>query len=105
MPCSSCGKSVAVMDATNMVNRSYRVQQQAGPCEYNDEILTVWLDKLKWFKDKGLYVKYKVEGKTINKYLGIVITSLNVGNKCNYKDTLDGEIKKLVTFISGIQNA
>lgn len=104
MGCSACGSSVAIANGANMVNRNYRVEQQSGPCEYTDEILTVWLDKLKWFKDKGLYVKHNIKGGTINKYIGIVLTSLNVSNKCNYKKSLDNEIQKLVTYITGLQN-
>lgn len=106
MGCSSCNKKVAVMNAANLVSQDYRVnsQQAAGPCDYTDEILQIWLDKLKWFKDKGLYTKYNVKGATINKYLGIVLTSMNVSNKCVYRNMLDGEIKTLITLITGLQN-
>jgi len=105
MGCSSCGSgTVAQANALNIVNRQYRVQQQAGPCDYTNEILDVWLTKLKWFKDTGLYTKFNVKAGTINKYLGIVLTSINVNNKCNYKTSLDIEIKTLVTFITGLQN-
>lgn len=106
MGCSSCGNKVAVMNAANMVSREYRVapEQAQGPCEYTDEILQVWLDKLKWFKDKGHYTKHNVKGATVNKYLGIILTSMNVGNKCVYRNMLDGEIKVLITFITGLQN-
>lgn len=104
MGCSSCGTKVIASNASNMVSKSYRVQQPVGPCEFTDDILNVWLDKVKWFKDKGLYIKYKVAPATINKYLGILITSININNKCTYKDMLNGEISSLVTFITGIQN-
>jgi len=105
MGCSSCGSKSVSSNSVNLVNKSSRVQQQEGPCEYTNEILDVWLTKLKWFKDNGFYVRYNIKAGTINKYIGIVLTSINVNKKCSYKQLLDNEIKKLVTFITGLQNA
>lgn len=103
MGCSSCGTAVAASLMENKSNvTSYKSQVISGPCDYTDEILTIWLDKLKWFKNKGLHVKNNVSPALINKYLGIVLTSLNVSNKCVYKTVLD-DIAKLITIINGLQ--
>lgn len=105
MGCSSCGGSqIAVASNSNMVNNQRVVQQEVGPCDYTNDILIVWADKLKWFKNKGLYVKYNISGGTINKYLGIILTSININNKCKYRDLLDNGIKQLITFITGLQS-
>lgn len=104
MPCSACGSSV--MSANNvgqMVQRNYRVAEPVGPCDYDNTILNAQLNKLNWFKDNGLHVKYGYKPALINKYLGIVLTSININNKCMYKDILD-DITKLVTFITSLKS-
>jgi hypothetical protein len=103
MPCSACGSSV--MSANNvgqMVQRNYRVAEPVGPCDYTNQILNAQLEKLNWFKDKGLHVKYGYKPALINKYLGIVLTSINSNHKCTYKEILD-QITTLVAFITSIQ--
>jgi len=103
MGCSSCGKSTAApLNNVRVSKLQKSIKVPEGPCDYTNEILNVWADKLKWFKNKGLYVNYKVRAGTLNKFIGIVLTSINVNNKCNYKKELDNEIKTLVTFITGI---
>ena len=102
MACGTCGSSSVAMGNTQQVSPNYKVEQNIGPCDYTNEILNVWLDKLKWFKDRGLHVKNNVPPAKINKYLGIVLTSINVNNKCVYKSTLD-EIANLITLINGLQ--
>lgn len=103
MSCQTCDQALLLANKTGqMVQKNYRVPEPAGPCEYNDVILTAQLDKLKWFKDKGLHVKHGYKPSLINKYIGIVLTSININNKCAYKDILD-ETSNLVTFIISLQ--
>lgn len=108
MGCSSCGNKTNLsntsISTSSNVLKNQTFNQNQEPCDYTDDILQNWLTKLKWFKDKGYYVKYNVKGSVINKYLGIVLTSMNINNKCQYVDILNGEIKTLVIFITGIQN-
>jgi len=102
MACSACGSSIAkAQNVGQMVSPQYRAAPP-GPCDYNDTILNAQLEKLKWFKDKGLHVKYNYKPALINKYLGIVLTSINSNHKCAYKDILD-DISTLVTFITSLQ--
>ena len=77
---------------------------ETGPCDYTVNRLQIYLDKLKWFKTKGLYIKYKIKPGILNKYLGTVQTSININNKCAYKAMMDGEITNLVTLITGLQS-
>lgn len=102
MGCSACRNKIAVANAGEMVQRNYRVAEPVGPCDYTNEQLTIWADKLKWFKDKGLHVKYNYKPALINKYLGIVLTSININNKCVYKTDLD-TMAALILFITSLQ--
>lgn len=104
MGCSACAAASAARAAAanNTSFSSKSTQLSQGDCPYTDEILNVWLTKLKWFKDKGLYVKYKIEARLLNKYLGVVITSLNVNNKCVYRKVLD-DVADLITAINGLE--
>jgi hypothetical protein len=104
MGCSSCAAAAAARAASaqNKVSNVSSSSVTTEECLYTDYMLNVWLVKLKWFKDTGTYVRYNVAPSLLNKYLGVVLTSLNVNNKCVYKLVLD-DISKLITVINGIE--
>ena len=106
--CGQC-EAAARLAAANNLQRTSSVSQtmvasglSSEPCEYTDEIFEIWLTKLKWFKNKGVYVKYNIAASTVNQYLGLVLTSLNAYNKCVYASRF-AEIEKVITLINGIQ--
>jgi hypothetical protein len=99
MGCSICGSKVAsTLRTGEMVSINYRIKQNQGPCEYTVEQLRFFEEKLMYFKDKALYVKQNMKPSLVNKYIGIVLTSLNINNRCMYKEKLD-KIKDLVDLI------
>jgi hypothetical protein len=103
MACRSCGASSPIPPQRSQVNFSNRVQQvDPGPCDYTNDMLKDFNNKLVWFKNKALYVKYGVKAGTLNKYIGIVLTSLNISDKCMYKNILD-QAAGLVDLIVSIQ--
>lgn len=102
MGCAACGTVAKAQNVGQMVSPSYRAEP-IGPCEYTDTILNAQLEKVKWFRDKGLHVTYNYKPALINKYQGIILTSINSNNKCAYKKILD-DISVLVTFITSLQN-
>lgn len=101
MGCRACGS--ASVPPPNTVARMNPTQQAVvGPCDYNIDRLKDMNARLVWFKSKGLFVKYNVTSKKLNQYIGIVLTSLNINNKCTYKNILD-EASNLVDLIISIQ--
>lgn len=104
MGCSACGAPKAmVANTSQMVSAKYRVED-LGPCDYTDAMLNIYYSKLKWFKDNALYVKHGYKASIVNKYIGIVKTSINVHNKCSYRKELDGPITDLVDLITSLQH-
>lgn len=102
--CGGCAARAAIANNTAMmVSPSYRVKQDVGPCEYSIPMLQDFHIKLVWFKDKALYRKHNILPKTMNKYIGIVLSALNTPNRCTYRSDLD-KISDLVDFIVTIQN-
>lgn len=100
-----CGNAViSPVNNLSKVNNKSKVNKVYVDCDYTDDILKIWVDKLKWFKNKGLYIKHNVPASTVNKYLGILLTSMNVNNKCVYKEILDNKINALIVFITGLEN-
>lgn len=71
-------------------------------CDYTIEMLQDFESKLVWFKNTGLFLNYNITPATMNKYLGIVLTSLNILNHCMYKETLD-KVSDLCDLIISIQ--
>lgn len=103
MGCADCAARAAILrNSSKMVRNNYRAEQSTEPCEYTVEMLRDYEEKLVWFKNKGLHLKNNISPKTLNSYIGIVLTSLNVGNKCVYRDTL-AKIKDLVDLIVILQ--
>lgn len=105
MGCSACAaKSALIHNNTSMmVSPAYRVQQNTGPCEFTVEMLQDFNKKLTWFKDKALYRKHDILPKTMNKYIGIVLSALNTPNRCVYQKDLE-TISDLVDFIVTLQS-
>lgn len=106
MPCGACAaKSALIHNNTSMmVAKAYRVQQNTGPCEFTVDMLKDFNSKLTWFKDRALYRKYDILPKTMNKYIGIVLSALNTPNRCNYKKDLE-TISDLVDLIVTVQTS
>jgi hypothetical protein len=104
MGCSACGAPRVAManNTSQMVSAKYRIQD-VGECDYTEAMLVDFKKRLNWFKDKALYVKHGYKASAINKYIGIVGTSINIHNKCTYKKELD-TISDLVDFIITLQN-
>ena len=102
MGCAVCGqKAVYNQQTVQKTSLKYNIASQES-CDYTTLMLNNFNEKLVWFKDKGLYVKYNIPAKTINKYIGIVLTSLNISNKCMYKPILD-KVSDLVDLIITLQ--
>ena len=101
MGCSTCGGGGSVTTQ----NRSTNIKKQSVStdfCSYTEAILNRWYDKLVWFKSTALYIKYNIKASTINKYLGIVLSSINMNNKCYFKDNLD-EMTDTINLIASLQ--
>jgi hypothetical protein len=71
-------------------------------CPYNDTNLLDFKNRLVWFKNNGLYIQYNISASLLNKYIGTVISSMNISEKCTYKQTLD-DVSELVNFIITLQ--
>lgn len=67
-------------------------------CPYTNEILLGFKNNLIWFKNSGLYLDYNISIVTLNKHIGITISSINIGNKCEYESALN-EVNELNNFI------
>lgn len=103
MGCSGCGQ-VAI--PIQQPRRTYATasQESSEPCEYTIEMLFDFRDRLEWFKSKALYLKNNVSAKELNQFIGIVITSTNIKNRCTYKSILD-KAANLVNLIISLQDA
>lgn len=105
MPCGACAARAALPNNVSMkVSPAYRIQQEAGPCEYSVEMLQDFHAKLVWFKDRALYRKHNILPKMMNKYIGIVLSALNTPNRCTYRKDLDA-ISDLSDLIVTVQNS
>ena len=105
MPCATCAAKAAIQPtAVQRVKTTNYIQNSQEPCEYSIEMLHDFDEKLVWFKNNGLYLNYNITPATINKYIGIVLTSLNVYNHCMYKDTLD-KVSDLCDLITTLQSS
>lgn len=105
MPCSTClSKSGPVNNPNPLSAKAYRVQSNPEPCDYSIQQVTDFNSKLVWFKNKALYRKYNILPKTINSYIGIVLSALNTKNLCVYSKEL-GIISDLVDLITTLQNS
>ncbi len=71
-------------------------------CPYNDVILLDFKNKLTWFKNNGLYLEYNITASVMNKYIGTVISSININDKCTYESILN-EVSNLVDLIITLQ--
>jgi len=102
MPCAACGaKAVYNQQSVQRTSlKSNSINQEE--CQYTTAILKDFNEKLVWFKDKALYIKYNISSATINKYIGTVLTALNSYNKCLYKSILD-KVSDLVDLIITLQ--
>lgn len=59
-------------------------------CEYTEELLTLWKQKLKCIKDSGYMESLNVTETMMNSYLGIVISSINYkNNHCRFEKSLE----------------
>lgn len=103
MGCSSCSSSAGVAVQRSFVSPSLRQVPTDPSCPYTIEILIIWESKLTWFKSKALYKKHNIPAAQVNSNLGIVKTSLNISNRCEYKTNLDG-MEDMITLITGLQN-
>jgi len=101
MGCTRCGAKSPLIQ--NVVH-NYSVAAPVQDCPYTVAMLKDFNDKLEWFKSKRLFAQYNILAKTINKYLGVVLTSLNVNNRCMYKEQLD-IISDVVDLIVTIQKS
>lgn len=97
-----CGKVYGSIPAP--VAKKSIISVPEGPCDYTQEMLTNFKENLTWFKSSGLLGKYNVKPSVLNRYLGLVITSMNINKKCTYKDDLE-KITDLVDLIITLRNA
>jgi hypothetical protein len=101
MPCAICGaKAPMIRNTAQRLTVTGTVSQNCG---YTAAMLQDFNVKLEWFKSRKLYAKYNILAKTINKYIGIVQSGLNINDICRFKDQLD-IISDFVDFIVTIQN-
>lgn len=104
MPCATCGAKAAIQhSAIQRVQTTNYLQNSQEPCEYSVEMLRDFEEKLVWFKNNGLYLKHNIAPVTMNKYIGIVLTSLNIHNRCMYRNILD-KISDVCDLITTLQN-
>lgn len=102
MGCGSCAAAAAARKKVQAVKQKAILNNISQPCPYTNTMLLIWREKLKWFKRSGKSVLKRVATTTINKHLGVVISSLNINDKCRYKSRLD-EVAKLITVINGLE--
>lgn len=101
MACGSCkANALLYVNKTYTSSSNYIVDPN---CPYNNEILGQFEENLKWFKSTSSYIQAGYKASLINKYIGIVLTSINSHNKCYYKDLLD-EIQNVIDQIIIIRN-
>jgi len=103
MGCSSCGNGGSIAPVARRSSRRVVAAVAIGDCQFTNEILSVWYEKLKTLKSKGTYKKYGIKASRLNRYLGITLTALNVSNKCFDVEMLN-QISEFVTYIIGLEN-
>lgn len=107
MGCSTCGRSAAMRAASSQALKlatSPSVQSVVDPnCPYTQEMLLNFKSKLIWFKDSGKYLTLNLTPGVLNRYIGLVLTSININNKCTYQTELNN-IQDLVNTITLLQN-
>lgn len=101
MGCASCGAAAAVTIVAPFKPNNVAPASDE-PCDYNNENLQDFYNKLVWFKQTGKYFGV-LDGPTLNMYLGRVLTSLNTNQKCAWKDDMD-KVADLVVYINTLQN-
>ena len=103
MGCSACGAASVINNGARSFSRKVNVEESdPGPCEYSKVMLEDFEERLVWFKEKGLFIQYNVQAKSLNKYIGIVKTSLNILNRCKYRIILS-KVSDLVDLIITLQ--
>lgn len=67
-------------------------------CPFTNTILQNYQTKIVRFRDKGKYLSLGITAAIINRYIGVLKTSINIDQKCTYKDILY-QIQDLVNTI------
>lgn len=96
-----CNKTYTAKNTISMVSKSYRVTE-ASDCEFTMDQLEGWKDKLICFKDKGLYKTYNVTPALLNRYIGVVLSAINLFPKspCAFQNQLN----EIETFMVVVNN-
>jgi hypothetical protein len=102
MGCSACGAKAFVHTSNFRVANQRVAQITSGPCEYTVPMLEDFHRKLIWFKNRALYRKHNIAPAKMNRYIGIVLSSLNVPNRCTHQVMLN-EISDVVDLIVTVQ--
>lgn len=109
MACGTCGARAAAAAAQNNnisnanFSTSYQNQQSTEPCEFSHDQLVFFKQKMIELKDSGKYIAKGIKPATMNQYIGILLTSLNINNKCTYRTYLQ-TISDLVSILILEQN-
>lgn len=107
MGCGSCAAAAARAAANRRPAARITPEEQIelnNNCEFNNTTLQNFKSKLNWFKESGRYLAKGVSAATLNRYIGVTLTSINIKNKCQYRDILF-QIQDLVNVIINEQNA
>lgn len=69
-------------------------------CQFTEEILNTWKDKLLCVKNQSLYETVNIQEKDINVYLGVVLSALNnTSNICYFESHLQTISPKIIQII------
>lgn len=100
-----CGKSMGVTSTSSTtMNANIRVIPPVEDCEYTIEQLKTWLKSLVCVKDKGIYTQFGINGQTMNKYLGIVMSAINYpSNPCYFQNDLEAIGNFIIIIINSGQ--
>lgn len=103
MGCTSCGSGGSIFPAASRVSKKRVAAVAIGECQFTNEMLEIWYEKLKSLKSKGKYKQYGLTAAKLNRYLGITLTALSVSNKC-FDVAMLTEISEFITYITGLEN-
>lgn len=106
MGCSGCAAAAAIAAANRRpaikITPEQLVEINAN-CEFSQSMLQNFKSKLVWYKDSGKYFSKGITPAVLNRYIGLVLTSINIKNKCTYRLELF-QIQDLVSIITLEQN-
>lgn len=96
----NCGSNTSSASAATIQSDTIHSQMVIQDCPYTIEDINRWLDKVRCFKDKGLYITMpNITVAMLNSYIGTLLSALNYPTNICYFQPMLQDIDNFVTIV------